>query len=315
VTPLVSICVPAYNAGRWIRDALESAFEQTYTSLEIVVSDNASTDDTFEILESFTDERLRLSRATRTVSAVANQNTVLRASRGAYVKFLHADDFLQPTCVEKMMDVAGADPTIGLVFAPRDVLAEDAPDPGWEEVHGRPHLGFSRLARVNDGHDLFDQLLDSGFAANWVGEPSAVLLSRAALETVGLMSERLRQIPDLELWARIMLRYRVGFVDEVLSVYRHHDASQTVANARTGHDWFDLAWLVESLLASPDLTPGERAKLLSLRRDALRQVGRSQVGRILRGDPTAELAKYLLFRAKKAAHRPALLAPPLAGRP
>ena len=42
MTPLVSICVPAYNAGRWIRDALESAFEQTYTSLEIVVSDNAS---------------------------------------------------------------------------------------------------------------------------------------------------------------------------------------------------------------------------------------------------------------------------------
>jgi glycosyltransferase involved in cell wall biosynthesis len=315
VTPLVSICVPAYNAGRWIRDALESAFAQTYPSVEVIVSDNASTDDTFDILRSFDDDRLRLSRASRTVSAVANQNRVLRASTGEYVKFLHADDFLQATCVEKMMDVALEDPTIGLVFAPRDVLAEDAPDPGWEEVYARPHLGFHRLERVNEGHDLFDQLLDSRFAANWVGEPSAVILSRNALENVGLMNERLRQICDLELWARIMLRYRVGFVDEVLSVYRHHDASQTVANARTGQDWFDLTWLVESLLASPFLTPDERARLRRLRRDALRQVGRSQVGRILRGDPTTELAKYLLVRARTAARRPASLAPPFADRP
>jgi glycosyltransferase involved in cell wall biosynthesis len=315
VTPLVSICVPAYNAGRWIRSALESAFAQTYPSFEVVVSDNASSDDTLEIVQSFADERLQVFRASHTVSAVANQNRVLRSSRGAYLKFLHADDALRPTCVEKMMEAAVQDPTIGLVFAPREVVAEDAPDPEWEEVYRRPHLGFHQLEPVNDGHVLFNQLLDSGFAANWVGEPSAVLLSREALEMVGLMNERLHQIGDLELWARIMLSHRVGFVDEVLSVYRHHDASQTVANARTGQDWFDLPWLVEGLLASSHLTPAERVKLRLLRRAALRQVARSQVGRILRGDPTTELPRYLAYRARAAARRPADLAPPLHGRP
>lgn len=312
--PLVSICVPAYNAGRWIKQALESAFAQTYASLEVIVSDNASTDDTFEVVRSFHDERLRVTRSSHTVSAVANQNHVLRSSRGAYVKFLHADDYLHATCVEKMLGIALEDPKIGLVFAPRDVVAEDAPDPGWEEIYGRPHLGFERLERINDGHELFDQLLASRFAANWLGEPSAVLVTRNALQTVGLMSERLRQICDLDLWARIMLRYRVGFIDEVLSVYRHHDASQTVANARTRQDWCDGLWLVEDLLASDGLTVDERAKLSALRREVLRQVGRSQVGRILRGEPTAELPRYVAYRAQKAAGRPVCLVPPFDDR-
>ena len=166
---------------------------------------------------------------------------------------------------------------------------------------------------MNDGRRLFRELLDAGFEANWVGEPSAVLLTRAALEHVGLLNERLFQIADLELWARIMVSCRVGFVDRVLSVYRHHGESGTARNALVQRDWFDRPWLLEGLLAIPDLTPAERDRLVTLRRTALRRAGRSQVARLARGRLTTELPRYVAFRARASFGKAPLLAPALLG--
>jgi glycosyltransferase involved in cell wall biosynthesis len=313
-TPLVSVCMPAYNASRWIREALESATAQTYTNLEIIVADNASTDDTVAIAESISDPRIRIEHSSHTISPVANHNRVIAESHGEFVKLLHADDLLMPNCVERMVELAGEDEQIGLVFAPREVLMEDAPDPDWKERFLNPHEGFGMLEPINDGRDLFRRLLAAGFEGNWVGEPSGVLVRRSALEKVGLLNERVRLITDLELWARIMLGHRVGFVDEILSVFRHHGASGTVQNERRRRDWFDLPWLIESLLVSDGLTPGERSQLLQLRRSVLRWVRGAQLRRIRRGDPTDELPKYVAYRLRAAVGKPPPLTPPLAPR-
>jgi glycosyltransferase involved in cell wall biosynthesis len=309
--PLVSVCIPVYNAERWIAGALESAVGQTYEELEIVVADNASTDASAEIAEAVGDPRIRVERAPQTIGAVANHNRAIRLSRGAFVKFLHADDLLLPTCVEEMVALAREDESIGLVFAPREVVVEEAPDPEWGELFARPHERFSSLERVNDGRRLFRELLDAGFEANWVGEPTAVLLTRSALEHVGLLNERLFQIADLELWARIMVSCRVGFVDRVLSVYRHHGESGTARNARVQRDWFDQPWLLEGLLAIPGLTPEERARLLDLRKAALRKAGRHQLGRLARGRPSTQLPRYVAFRTRASLGKASLLAPGL----
>ena len=311
--PLVSICVPAFNAARWIHGALESALAQTYEEFELVVSDNASTDETAEIARGFGDPRVRVETAARTVGPVQNHNRAIRLSRGAFVKFLHADDLLRPQCLEEMVELALEDDRIGLVFAPRDVLLEQATDPEWAELFARPHERFSRLERVNEGRDLFGQLLDAGFAENWIGEPSAVLLRRSALERVGLLNERTTQLADLELWGRIMVGHRVGFVDRVLSVYRHHGASGTAENARVHRDWLDLPWLLEGLLGIPDLTDDERARLLRLRRAAMRRALRAQAGRLLRRNPSGELPAYLAYRLRAAVGRAPVLVPALDG--
>ena len=309
--PLVSVCVPVYNAERWLAGALESAVAQTYEELEIVVADNASTDASAEIASGFDDPRIRVERSRETIGAVANHNRAIRLSHGRFVKFLHADDLLLPTCVEEMVALAREDESVGLVFAPREVLVEEATDPEWGELFARPHERFSSLERVNDGRRLFRELLDAGFEANWVGEPSAVLVSRGALEHVGLLNERLFQIADLELWARIMVSCRVGFVDRVLSVYRHHGESGTARNARSQRDWFDRPWLLEGLLAIPDLTPDERSRLVALRRGALRRAARHQLGRLARGRPSTERPRYVAFRTRASVGKAPLLAPSL----
>jgi glycosyltransferase involved in cell wall biosynthesis len=298
--PLVSICMPVFNAERWIGAALGSALQQTYTEFELIVADNGSTDGTLDIVRSFDDSRLRIQTATRTLTAVANHNRAIRLSKGAFVKFLHGDDLLLPDCVGAMVSLALEDDAIGLVFAPRDVLLEEGSDPDWAERFARPHEHFETLERINDGRDLFRQLLTACFDENLIGEPSAVLLRRSALARAGLFNERLFQIADLELWARIAYDHRVGFVDRVLSVYRHHKFSGTVENARIRRDWFDQVWLVEGLLAIPELSSEDRRELRRLRRSALRRALRTQAARLVQRRWTPELAAYLRHRSLSA---------------
>jgi glycosyltransferase involved in cell wall biosynthesis len=307
-TPLVSICVPAYNAERWIAAALESALAQTYPEFELVVADNGSTDTTLEITRSFEDPRLRFETATTTIGAVANHNRAVRLSRGVFVKFLHADDLLLPECVEQMVALALEDERVALVFAPREVMLEGASDPEWAEKFARPHERFEELDQINEGRRLFRQLLDAGFVEeNWIGEPSAVLLRRGTLERVGLFNERLYQIADLELWARIAYDHRLGFVDRTLSVYRHHELSGTAENARVGRDWFDWMWFFEGLLTIPNLTPEDRKELRRLRRATLRRALRTQAGRIVQRRWTSELPAYVAHRVRsRLGERPRL---------
>ena len=296
--PFVSICVPAFNAERWLADALDSALQQTYSEFELVVVDNGSTDATAEIARGFDDDRIRIESSTQTIGAVANHNRAIRLSKGEFVKFLHADDLLEPQCVEKMVALALEDPRIGLVFAPRKVLLEPGSDPEWAERFARPHEQLGPLERINDGRDLFRRQLAARFEENWIGEPSAVLLRRAALEGVGLLNERLFQIADVELWARIAYDHRVGFVDRVLSVYRHHEQSGTAQNARARRDWFDQLWLLEGLLEIPNLDPEDRRGLQRLRQAAARRVLRAQAGRIVQRRWTPELLEYLAYRVR-----------------
>lgn len=309
MTPLVSVCMPAYNAGAWIAEAIESVLAQTLEDFELVVSDNNSTDDTAAIARSFDDPRVRVSTVSPKVGAVENHNRSVHLSRGRYVKFLHADDALLPTCLEEMTAAAQEDERIGIVFAPRRVKLEGE-DVEWVEEFARAHEHFDELQRVNDGLPLFRQLLASRLERNWVGEPSNVLATRACLEEVGLFNPHLFQIADFELWLRAMLRFRIAFLDHELTVYRHHSASVTAKNARVGRDWLDRLWLYQGLLADPALPGPERAQVRRLRDAALRRaVFRSQPRRLSQRRFNGDLPDYLAYLMRPAGKRPLLYEP------
>jgi glycosyltransferase involved in cell wall biosynthesis len=300
--PLISICVPAYNAAPWIGEAIESALAQTWEDFELVVCDDASEDGTLGILRSYSDPRLHVHANGVRLGKSRNQNRATALSTGAYVKFLHADDKLMPTCLEEMVALALEDESIGLVFAAREVAVADDVDPAWRHTYARPHEGFSELARITEGRSLFRQLVRGGLEDNWVGEPTAVMVSRRALERSGGFSERIHQIEDLDLWLRILLRHRAGFIDSPLCVYRYHSRSSTSANQRKGRDWLDRVWLLDRLLGEA-LGPDEREEVERLLRTALRQAARAQLGRLARGRFDAQLPLYLGHRALALAGR------------
>ena len=94
---LFSILIPTYNNESSIADAISSALEQVYDSeSEVIVSNNASTDETLEIINSFHDSRLKVISNEQTVHMYENHNILLNYAKGDYVIFLHADDTLLP---------------------------------------------------------------------------------------------------------------------------------------------------------------------------------------------------------------------------
>lgn len=93
--PLVSILVPCYNAGRWIRDTLDSVLTQTWPNIEIVVVDDGSTDNTASIIEGLESKRIRLVKQPNSGAAAA-RNRAFGESGGEFIQYLDADDLLSP---------------------------------------------------------------------------------------------------------------------------------------------------------------------------------------------------------------------------
>jgi hypothetical protein len=212
-----------------------------------------------------------------------------------------------------MVSLALEDSEIGLVFAPREIVLKQpsvAEDRLWAERYGNLHHRFTSLARVNEGRDLFRQILDVEFEENWIGEPSSVLVTRRCFAQIGLFNPRLRQVPDLDLWCRVLLRDRVGFIDKPLSTYLHHAGSLTAENERLSRPWLDRLWLLEGLL-SQGLSESEDYEVRRLRNQALRAAIRAQARRLGRGRFSRELADYAVYRAQASIGRAPSLYPRL----
>ncbi len=100
--PLVSILIPAYNAGKWIRQTLESALDQTYANKEIIVVNDGSRDDTLEIVKRFESARVKIVDQPNAGGAAA-RNTALAHAQGDYLQWLDHDDLLAPDKISEQM--------------------------------------------------------------------------------------------------------------------------------------------------------------------------------------------------------------------
>jgi glycosyltransferase involved in cell wall biosynthesis len=102
--PLISIIIPMYNQRPdFLRECLQSAINQTYSNIEIIVSDNHSTNEAGHVLEEFTDERLKIIKPPRHLDIGDNFSFAARAAMGEYISFLSSDDLLYPECIAKVV--------------------------------------------------------------------------------------------------------------------------------------------------------------------------------------------------------------------
>ena len=146
--PLVSVCVPTFNAEPWIRTTVQSVLDQTHESLELVISDGRSTDATHAILGEIKDPRIRVELSSRRLPVIDNWNQSVVLATGEFLKFLHQDDTLVPTCIEEMLAVALEDPRVGTrLREERELLddAADAADLAWVKRYGRLYSRFTEL--------------------------------------------------------------------------------------------------------------------------------------------------------------------------
>jgi len=194
--PPVSVCIPVYNGAAFIAAAVESVLKQTFGEFELIVLDNASTDETPRILAQFDDARLRIIRHASNIGASANFNAALNEARGEWVKILCADDLLYPGCLEQQLQnavLSGKDAPVLLCCA-RDVI--DAGGRRWMR------RAFSDRSGAVSGPEAIRRSVRAG--TNLFGEPASVLMNREAALKAGGFNSAWRFCTDLDLWVRIL---------------------------------------------------------------------------------------------------------------
>lgn len=172
-SPLVVIGVPVRNGASFLQQTLDSLLAQTYANFELVISDNASTDETANICRSFLrDRRVRYHRSSDNVGASRNINSLFTQARGEYFKLAAADDLHEPTYVERCVDVLERDPAVVMAYARARFI----------DQNGRPLAcndpGFN--LQSDSAHERFRYCI---FASHWVNAIFGVMRTRALAKT------------------------------------------------------------------------------------------------------------------------------------
>ncbi|MDE6365975.1 MAG: glycosyltransferase, partial [Muribaculaceae bacterium] len=107
-TPIVSVCMPMYNASSYLRECIDSVLEQTFTDFELLIADDGSTDDSVAIVKSYADPRIRL--ICRQHDYIATLNCLIDEARGKYIARMDADDVMLPSRLQRQVAYMDAHP-------------------------------------------------------------------------------------------------------------------------------------------------------------------------------------------------------------
>lgn len=221
VPPEVTIAIPVYNGARYIEDAVRSALAQEGVDFEVLVVDNASTDDTVERVIAMSHPRLRLIRNDENVGMTRNFNRCLEMARGHFIKFLCADDMLDRDCTVRLIDVMRQHPDVALASSARRLV----------DVHGHP-VGFVRHAKRTTFISSLEALRLIFHVRNVAGEPTAVLFRREDARRG--FDPAFSQALDVEMWFHLLSFGRLAILPEALCSIRVHEEQGTRANLRSG---------------------------------------------------------------------------------
>jgi glycosyltransferase involved in cell wall biosynthesis len=210
--PSVSVVIPTYNYGHFVVGAVESVLAQTYSDYEVIVIDDGSTDDTRQRLAPFSDRIRYVYQENQGLSAARNRG--IAEARGELIALLDSDDRWHPGFLELMVPPFELDPKLGLLGS-SSIFSEECP---WSEIRGRDV----------EASDLpVKSLSVESFVTSHPIAPSATLIRRSVLDTVGLFDTQLRSVEDRDMWIRIALAARTAHLDVPLAWVRVHRASMS----------------------------------------------------------------------------------------
>jgi glycosyltransferase involved in cell wall biosynthesis len=208
--PDISVIMAVYNGAAHLREAVESILDQTYRDFEFIIVNDASTDSSQEILESFSDERLVLIKNGTNVGLTKSLTIGLAKARGDYIARMDADDISLPERLEMQKAFLDTHPFVDVVGTAATIIDEDNHEQGVKTPPG----GTMLLA--------FHQLLK-----NQILHPS-VMFRKKVIVDAGGYNEAMPFVQDYELWSRLMARGNVlTTLKTPLIRYRLHGSSIT----------------------------------------------------------------------------------------
>jgi glycosyltransferase involved in cell wall biosynthesis len=275
----VSVVIPTLNYGEFIGDAIESVLSQTHKAFEVIVVDDGSYDDTERVVRSYGQNVKYLHQKNAGVSSARNRG--IAESRGDFVAFLDADDFWLPEKIEKQVRKITEDNRTGLVHCGINEFDDSTGETLQLHLNGKEGFLAQDLA-------LFKQPVI-------IGPGSTVMVAREVFNDVGAFDTRLKHAEDWEFCFRVSMKYRIGFVPEILVNYRNHgiNATKNVAEMERS-----------ALIAWNNVFDTEDETIAKLRRQSFGNLHKVIAGSYLFNGEYAAFARNLL---KSLWYRPQFL--------
>jgi glycosyltransferase involved in cell wall biosynthesis len=226
--PLVSVVTPVYNGASYLRECIESVLAQTYSNWEYIIVNNCSTDETLQIAEEYArkDKRIQVHDNDKFLEIIANHNRAfgLISSSSKYCKQVSADDWLFPECLTRMVEVAEANPSVGIVGSYQ--LSGDVVK--WQ--------GFRYPTTVVPGRELgrrifFQrQVFLDGQPLLGFGDPTSLMYRADIVRRSAEFFPNPSPHADTSACLKSLQNSDFGFVYQILSYERTHGESQSSAS-------------------------------------------------------------------------------------
>jgi glycosyltransferase involved in cell wall biosynthesis len=208
--PLVSVVMTVYNYENFVQDSIKSILSQSFSDFEFIIVDDASTDKTAEVVDSFKDSRIRYIRNSSNIGQTKSLNKAIQLSQGKYIARIDADDMAFPERLKLQVEFMERNPKVAVVGTWLQSVDENK-----VLIRESRYPLLPDLARL-----LLLNLL------NWpcLTHPT-VMIRKAVFDKIGLYDESYYISQDYDLWLRIARNYPVRNIPRILLVYREHCGS------------------------------------------------------------------------------------------
>ena len=229
----ISICIPIYNGSRFLYDCFKSVQAQTFTNFEIIVVDDCSQDESYQIAKEFSiqDKRIRIFRNSENLGLVNNWNRCIELSKGEWIKFVFQDDLLETTCLENML--GNGDFNQSIIACRRKFLFENISSDIARKFE-KYSTWMSMDSIFGGQHDIsadaFCNAILQNLGNNFVGEPTAVMLHRSIFERFGKFNSNFIQFCDMEFWSRVACNCGIRYIPKTLATFRLHQDATSLKN-------------------------------------------------------------------------------------
>lgn len=216
----VSIVMRTYNRAHIIGEAIESALRQTHGDFELIVVDDGSSDGTADVVRRFGSEKIRYIRHAQNRGVSAAGNTGIAAATGDAIAHLDSDDFWKPEMLGSLVDVLNRYPQLGAAFCDVEVVRGKAVSSIVSSMRAFPSLLASHAQPNSDIYVFTSREMYVCLLEEIPIKPTAMLIRRDVLATLGGYKESWRSGEDWELYLRISKHYGFGYVNRKLATMR-----------------------------------------------------------------------------------------------
>ena len=257
MTPDLSIIIPCYNYGHYLRASVDSILEQDYRDYELIIVDDGSSDDTWEVMQEYSRRfpHIRVFKHEANQGIFKASQTGWNEAHGQYLHFFGSDDLYHPTCLSQVMHMFHTHPHLGLVCTDLGYFDSTGEKPTKKALEGcsKPRV-FNRLEMI----PLFK-------TTNFWIPGLTCFVKQETLKNHGFLDPKLENISDWFCFHKIALLEGVGYIPEKLISMRLHDETYTSRVKRDKKRRRATYWyLLDLLNRNPELrAPFQRSGLLT----------------------------------------------------